>query len=137
MRAPDGQKIIPHQLSAPQRAKPSPTGGKFIAHGVTPSTFKPMPKPLPLSQPPVENPLPIPEPFGSSGWVVSTNRQRRIGPNALQVKKLARPGSAKPKRWSNRRTLCELAAREYEENGFPLHKNGGEGRDGKMTGAGG
>lgn len=59
MRSADGQKILSSPLSRPLRARPEPgsIGGRFIAHGIAPSTFMPMPKPRPMSQrPPREAP---------------------------------------------------------------------------------
>lgn len=47
MRSADGQKIVNSPLSRPLRAKSEAgsVGGRFIAHGIAPSTFAPIPKP--------------------------------------------------------------------------------------------
>lgn len=45
------QSPLTKRISVPR----APQGGRFVAHGVAPSSFMPMPAPRPMSQPPVRN----------------------------------------------------------------------------------
>ncbi len=79
MRSPDGQKIVKSPLSRPLRARSEPgnIGGRFVAHGVAPASFMPMPKPRRMSQPEAE-----PAPKGRGVAVrASTKKPKKVNEN--------------------------------------------------------
>lgn len=98
-------------------------GGKFIAHGIRPSTFQRMPKPRVMSQPPAEVAPPTRRQNKQAEGLRKTEENNRRQAEASAARKAAKAETQKtvqsPKKMSPAAGIAQLAGYDYGWNGYP------------------